>query len=75
MEPRHVLGAMIPLRIDGELHVPYLSMGQFYRKNDGIVNPKIPLLTNISNHLRLFSVECYKFLPQFDLRDSYGEYF
>jgi hypothetical protein len=27
------------------------------------------------NHLRVFSVECYKFLPQFDLRDSYGNYF
>ena len=27
------------------------------------------------NHLRAFSVEHYKFLPQFDLRDSYGNYY
>ena len=29
----------------------------------------------MSNHLRTFAVETYKFLPQFDMRDPYGNYY
>lgn len=75
MSPREVLGAFLPLEVDGEVLNPKAALGRFYRKEDGILNPKLNLLKNITNHLRLFSVEVYKFLPQFDLRDSYGNYY
>ena len=33
------------------------------------------MMKNMSNHLRVFSIEIYKFLPQFDMRDPYGNFY
>lgn len=51
-----MLGLFAPLRLEGELLVPHSGMGRFYRKEDGIVNPKLGILKNITNHFRIFSV-------------------
>ena len=55
--------------------MPVLANARFDRKSDGIVNPKLDMMENMTNHLRIFSVEVYKFLPQFDLRDPYGNFY
>ena len=73
LKPRGVMGAFLPLVIDGHKLIPWA--GKFYRKRDAIVNPNYFLLKNISNHLRIFSVQSYKLLPQIDLRDTYGRFY
>lgn len=50
----------------------YLS---FSRSNDGIINPKIDIMEGILNHFRLFSVEAFRYIPQFDHTDIFGNYF
>lgn len=32
-------------------------------------------LESILNHMRVFSVESFRYIPQFDLRNIHGEYF
>jgi hypothetical protein len=32
-------------------------------------------MEGIINHFRIFSVMAFRYLPQFDLRDSYGKYY
>jgi hypothetical protein len=56
VRPRDVLGAFLPLTVKNTTLVPPSSVGHFYRKQDGIVNPKLSQLKNISNHMRLFSI-------------------
>jgi len=75
MKPRGVLGAVVTLKVDGEERIPHNARRNFYRKHEGILNPDLPRMKEMLNHLRVFSVEAYKFLPQFDLRDSYGNYY
>jgi len=48
---------------------------KFKRVNEGIVNPNITKMEIILNHFRVFSIEAFRYMPQFDLRDIYGNYF
>lgn len=65
VKPRGVLGSLVSLDFKGEVRVPHNANRTFYRKDQGIVNPDLPRMKDMLNHLRVFSVEVYKFLPQF----------
>jgi hypothetical protein len=75
VRPREVLGCLLALEVEGVKLVPERANRRFHRKHDGIVNPDLEMMKNMSNHLRVFSVEVYKFLPQFDMRDPYGDFY
>jgi len=48
---------------------------EFNRNWDGIVEPKIEKMEVMVNHLRIFSIETFRYIPQMDLRDIFGNYF
>lgn len=75
LQPRFILGAAIGLDFEGKIlnaSEDYLS---FSRSADGVVNPKIDLMEGILNHFRIFSVEAFRYIPQFDHVDIFGNYF
>jgi hypothetical protein len=39
------------------------------------VNPKLDLMRHFLNHFRIFAIETFRLIPQFQLRDLYGYYF
>jgi hypothetical protein len=50
-------------------------MVPFHRGHEAIVNPNVEKLESILNTMRIFSVESFRYIPQFDLRDINGKYF
>ena len=73
VEPRDLVGAYLAIEREGKLEVPQPM--KMNRKDEGIVNRNITKMEAILNHFRVFSVECFRLIPQFDLRDYYGQYF
>ena len=51
------------------------SYTRFYRFDDGIVKPKLDMMKHMINHFRVFSVETFKAIPQFAMRDWNGKYY
>jgi hypothetical protein len=73
--PREVVGAFIALKAKGIQIKPRADMIPFHRGQEAIVNPNVEKLESILNTMRIFSVESFRYIPQFDLRDINGIYF
>ena len=46
----------------------------FNRVREGIIRPNLKVMENIINHMRVFAIESFRYIPQFDLRDIFGSY-
>ena len=68
-----MIGTFIGLELNGSLQVTEAM--HFHRAVEGIVNPNYQKMEKILNHFRIFSVEHFRFIPQFDLRNYHGKYF
>lgn len=75
LKPRHIVGAAIDLDFKGEtLSANRVSLN-FSRSRDALNDPKIGLMEGILNHFRIFSIEVFRYIPQFDLRNMFNNYF
>ena len=72
---RQMVGAAINLEYNGEILRAKHEYLSFSRSRDGIINPNIAKMEGIMNHFRIFAIESFRYLPQFDWMDMYGEYF
>jgi hypothetical protein len=75
VQPREVLGAFVGLEYGGKVRLPREEHLHFHRAVEGIVTPNITKMETILNHFRVFAIESFRYLPQFDLRDMEGVYF
>jgi hypothetical protein len=75
VKPREVVGALIGLELQGKVQMPGEDHLRFHRGREGIVNPDIAKMEAILNHMRVFAIESFRYIPQFDLRDIQGNYF
>lgn len=73
--PRPVLGAFVGINLNGKI-IHSDTYFQWYNKfqHNG-KNPKFQILNAVLNHLRVFHSDCYKIIPQFQLRTPEGQYF
>lgn len=60
-----MIGAFLDVQLNGNYKKADQSFENFERAKQGIVNPNIELMENILNHLRVFSIESFRYLPQF----------
>ena len=72
---RQVVGAAIDLEYDGQLFPAKEDYLSFSRSSDNTIEPKTAKMAGILNNFRIFAIECFRYLPQFDWRDIEGEYF
>ena len=75
MQDRQVVGAAIDLEHNGQFYEAKEEHLSFSRSRDGIVNPKVKKMEGIMNNFRIFAIESFRYLPQFDWMDMYGQYF
>ena len=75
VKDRQVVGAAIDLEYDGQLFPAKEDYLSFSRSLEGVINPKVEKMKGILNNFRIFAIESFRYLPQFDWRDMYGEYF
>lgn len=72
---RAVMGAGIDLNITNQTHSAMPEYFNYSRSRDGVLNPKLNIMRGILNHIRIFSVDAFRYMPQMELRDPYGVYF
>ena len=75
MSPHDIVGAFITVIKDNKAIEPRPDLTYFHRGREAIKNPKIIKLESILNLLRIFAIESFRYIPQFDLRNIHGEYF
>lgn len=75
MGPRNVLGAFVGLNISGQVQHSKDVYPNYNKVEYNSKEPKLKDLSTILNHLRVFHSDCYKIIPQFDLRTPEGKYF
>ena len=72
---RGIMGTFVSLQFEGKKIETRKDVTMFHRGQEGIVNPNKPKLNYILNHLRVFSIEAFRYIPQHQHRDMYGQYF
>lgn len=75
LAPRGVLGAYVGLNYTGNVLFTRDTYTEYKKYQYNGRNPRIGDLENIINHLRVFHSDCYKIIPQFNLRTHKGIYF
>ena len=75
MKLRGSAGGFLNLEKDGEITNSMTNLRTFRRRTEAMVNPNLEKLKSILNHLRVFSIDGFRYIPQTDLRDIYGNYF
>jgi len=75
VKPRDILGAFVNLEYKDSLLQSLQEWSHFHRGREAIVKPDITKLNAILNHMRVFAIESFRFIPQFDLRNIHGKYF
>jgi hypothetical protein len=75
VQPRHVLGIFATLNVSGELKISGSEFQDYTKITHNGANPRYDDLNQILNHLRIFHSDCYKIIPQFELRTPENEYF
>ena len=75
MNVRGNLGGFVSLEVNGKISKPDSGLNYFHRGNEAIVNPNMRKLNLILRHFRVFSIDAFRYIPQTDLRDVYGNYF
>jgi hypothetical protein len=73
--PVDIVGAFLSLRHEGRTISPKEEYARFHRGRDGIVHPNYAKIEGVLNHMRVFAIESFRYIPQFDLRDIQGVYF
>ena len=74
VSPRDSVAAFIALEHEGK-KLTVSNFPGFNRNYDAIVEPNIEKMEKVINHLRVFSIEAFRYIPQMDLRDIFGNYF
>ena len=73
---RDIVGAAVNIETNESLiRPPYDLLLPFNRVDQAIVSPMIKNLHGILNHMRIFAIESFRYIPQFNLRNINGEYF
>lgn len=72
IQARDVLGAYVKLNISGKVTENREEYQNYTKIDYSALNPRYDDLTSILNHLRVFHSDCYKIIPQFDLRTPEG---
>jgi len=75
IQPRDVLGSFVMLNISGTLSKNEEEYQNYNKYEFNGLNPKVPDLEKIKNHLRVFHSDCFKIIPQFELVTPRGEYY
>jgi len=75
LKPRGVLGAYVGLNYNGKNIFIKETYSNYNKLEYNGKNPRIDDLESIVNHLRVFHSDCYKIIPQFNLRTHTGIYF
>lgn len=75
VEKREVMGASINLQVGDQTFPATPEYHNYSRSRDGVKDPKLKQMNGIINNLRIFSIEAFRYIPQFELRDPYGIYF
>ena len=75
VKDRQVVGAAIDLEHHGKLYEAKEDYLSFSRSVDNTLSPKTKKMEGILNNFRVFAIESFRYLPQFDLRDMYGWYY
>ena len=70
-----MVGAMIDIETPSQVREASQELFHFSRNRDAKVMPKLRKIEAILNHFRIISIEAFRFIPQFDLRDVYGRYY
>ena len=68
VRPRDVLGAYVALNVSGKIRSNSNDFQDYTKVSHNGAHPQYENLTIILNHLRVFHSDCYKILPQFELR-------
>jgi hypothetical protein len=74
VDDRSVLSASLNLVINNTLHEALPEYHDYSRSRDGTINPKINKMNGMLNHIRVFSIEAFRYVPQLEWRDTYGVY-
>ena len=75
VKDRSVIGASINLVVGNSTYSAKPEYHNYSRSRDGVLNPKLEIINGIINHLRVISIDAFRYIPQFELRDPYGVYF
>jgi hypothetical protein len=75
VEPRGILGSFLGLNITRKVRHVKDVFSNYNKADYNGKEPKYAELAEILNHLRVFHSDCYKIIPQFDLRTPEGLYF
>ena len=61
---RAVMGAGIDLKIANQTHSTMPDYFNYSRSRDGVLEPKLNIMDGILNHIRIFSVDAFRYMPQ-----------
>ena len=73
--PRGVLGALVGVSVSGKVTFSSSSFEWYKKIKHNGRNPAYEVMNDILNHLRVFHSDCYKIIPQFELRSPEGKYY
>lgn len=74
LEDREVLGGSFDLVIDGVVHPVSPDYMHFSRERDSVIDHNTVKIRGILNHMRVFSVDAFRYIPQLEWRDTFGVY-
>ena len=75
VRPRQILGTFNSLNVSGVLKQTESYMEWYNKFEHNGKTPKTDIHEKIINYLRVFHSDCYKIIPQFELRTVEGEYY
>ena len=75
IRPRSVLGAFVGLNVSGAVKEATHEYRNYNKLQFNGAYPRYQDLGIILNHLRVFHSDCFKLIPQFNLRTPQGVYF
>lgn len=70
--PRPILGAFVGVNVSGKIIHSNTYFEWYNKMEHNGKNPQYEVLNSVLNHLRVFHSDCYKIIPQFDLRTVEG---
>ena len=74
IQPRSFLGAYVGLNVSGTIKQANMSYNEYNKKQFNGGYPSFKDIDYIANHLRVFHSDCYKLIPQHDLRSIHNIY-
>ena len=69
------MGAFVGIDLKGVIKIPTDLTQNYGKKTHNGAYPQYSYLEQILNHLRVFHSDCYKIIPQFNLRTTQGVYY